>query len=69
MTSVALIGFGALVAAAVGNGHRIEAEGAFGTFEFAAAGRALPDDPKTSMLAPCSLARSILNLRASIALA
>ena len=55
--------------AASGNQHRITAEGAFGTFEFTVVGRALPDNPRTSMLAPFSLARSVLNLRASVALA
>ncbi|MCC6195770.1 MAG: aspartate dehydrogenase [Burkholderiales bacterium] len=55
--------------AATGNSHRIEAEGAFGKFEFAVAGRVLPDNPKTSMLVPHSLARSVLNRRAAIALA
>ena len=75
--SVALAGAGfeatqvELVAdpAATGNRHRIMAEGAFGAFEFSVMGRVLPDNPKTSMLAPFSLARSVLDLRACVALA
>jgi aspartate dehydrogenase len=55
--------------AATGNSHWIQAEGAFGRFEFNVFGHVLADNPKTSMLAPSSLARSILNLRASVALA
>ena len=55
--------------AAAGNQHRIAAEGAFGHFEFSVTGRVLPDNPKTSMLAPMSLARSLANLRACVALA
>lgn len=55
--------------AATGNRHLITAEGAFGAFEFSVMGRVLPDNPKTSMLAPFSLARSLLNLRACVAFA
>ncbi len=55
--------------AATGNRHLITAEGAFGSFEFGVTGRVLPDNPKTSMLAPLSLARAVLNLRACVALA
>ncbi len=55
--------------AVTGNQHRIAAEGDFGRFEFSVIGRVLPDNPKTSMLAPMSLAKSLLNLRACVALA
>lgn len=55
--------------AATANRHRITAEGAFGSFEFSVAGRVLPDNPKTSMLAPLSLAKSLLSLRACVVLA
>lgn len=52
-----------------GNEHRVHAYGAFGSIEVAVRANTLPDNPKTSMLAPCSLARSILNLRETVALA
>jgi aspartate dehydrogenase len=55
--------------AAEGNRHVLHAEGAFGHFDFAVTGQVLPDNPKTSMLAPASLARGILNRGAAIALA
>ena len=55
--------------AAEGNRHVLHAEGAFGSFDFSVTGRVLPDNPKTSMLAPASLARGILNRGAAIALA
>lgn len=52
-----------------GNEHRLSAHGAFGKFEIVVAANALADNPKTSMLAPCSLARCLLNLRATVVLA
>ncbi len=51
---------------APGNIHRIEAEGAFGRTEISIAGRPLPDNPKTSMLAALSLVRAILNRDAAV---
>ena len=50
-------------------GEWVDAEGAFGHFDFSVTGQVLPDNPKTSMLAPASLARCILNRGAAIALA
>ncbi len=47
---------------AQGNRHRVEASGAFGRIAIEVEGRTLPDNPKTSMLAPYSLARAVLNL-------
>lgn len=55
--------------AATGNRHSIKAEGAFGAFEFSVTGRVLPDNPKTSMLAPFSLAKALLSRRACVAFA
>lgn len=54
---------------ATGNEHRIRAHGAFGDFELAVRATALAQNPKTSLLAPCSLVRSILNRSESVALA
>lgn len=51
--------------AATGNRHRIRASGAFGEIDVAILGRTLPENPKTSMLAPYSLVRSVLNLGGS----
>lgn len=48
--------------AASGNRHRIHARGAFGEIDVAILGKTLPENPKTSMLAPYSLVRSVLNL-------
>ncbi len=42
--------------------HTIEAKGDFGTFYFELHGVSLPDNPKTSLLAGLSLAKSLLNL-------
>lgn len=53
---------------AQGNEHRIKASGRFGEFETLVRARTLPDNPKTSMLAACSLARSIFNRNAQVAL-
>jgi len=54
---------------AAGNEHRIQAHGAFGSFELAVRAKALAQNPKTSLLAPCSLVRSVLNRSESVALA
>jgi aspartate dehydrogenase len=54
---------------AAGNEHRIQAHGAFGSFELEVRAKALAQNPKTSLLAPCSLVRSILNRGESVALA
>lgn len=51
------------------NEHRIQASGAFGSFELSVRAKALAQNPKTSLLAPCSLVRSILNRSESVALA
>lgn len=45
--------------AAKGNRHRIQASGPFGMIDVTVEGRTLPDNPKTSMLAPMSLVRAI----------
>ena len=42
--------------------HVINARGAFGTLHFELQGVSLPDNPKTSLLAGLSLAKSMLNL-------
>lgn len=54
---------------ATGNEHRIQADGAFGSFELTVRAAALARNPKTSLLAPCSLVRSILNRSESVSLA
>ena len=46
---------------ATGNRHIIEARGAFGEISATVLARTLPDNPKTSMLAPFSLVRAIAN--------
>lgn len=43
------------------NLHRVEASGQFGSMVVEMRGQALPDNPKTSMLAALSVARSVLN--------
>lgn len=48
--------------------HKIWAKGAFGSFSMELQGVALPDNPKTSLLATLSLARSILNLSSWVVL-
>lgn len=45
-----------------GNRHDIRARGAFGEISSSVVTRTLPENPKTSMLAPYSVMRSILNL-------
>ncbi|MGQ9370453.1 aspartate dehydrogenase [Azospirillum sp. ST 5-10] len=54
--------------AAPGNVHEIEAEGASGRIAIRLEGRPDPDNPKTSMLTALSVARSLLNLDAVIAI-
>jgi aspartate dehydrogenase len=51
---------------ASGNLHLVEAEGAFGRLRIEVAGRTLPGNPKTSMLAALSLERAIRNRAAAI---
>lgn len=73
--SLAGIGFEAtravLIAdpAATANEHSVEAAGVFGQFRISVRGNTLPDNPKTSLLAPASLARSVLDLRETVSLA
>ena len=55
--------------AATGNRHRIQARGAFGEIDVAILGKTLPENPKTSMLAPYSLVRSVMNLSESFVVA
>ena len=52
--------------AARGNWHEIHAEGEFGEIHVSILGKTLPSNPKTSMLAPYSLLRSLINLESSI---
>ncbi len=54
---------------AIGNTHLIEATGEFGSIHIVINGRTLVDNPKTSMLAPLSLVRCLLNLSQSIVIA
>lgn len=55
--------------AATGNRHRIQAQGAFGEIDVSILGKTLPDYPKTSMLAPYSLIRSLVNLSGTVVVA
>lgn len=55
--------------AAKGNRHRIEARGAFGMIDVTVEGKTLPDNPKTSMLAPMSMVRAIESRRAALRIA
>ncbi|MCP2084565.1 UNVERIFIED_ORG: aspartate dehydrogenase [Paraburkholderia sediminicola] len=54
---------------ATGNTHRIKAEGDFGHIDIAVTGKTLPSNPKTSMLAPCSLVRAIADLNQTLVVA
>lgn len=54
---------------AKGNEHTVKARGAFGQFQITVTAKPLADNPKTSMLAPCSLARSVLDLGRTLVLA
>jgi aspartate dehydrogenase len=47
---------------ATGNRHLLEARGAFGEISASVLARTLPDNPKSSMLTPFSLVRTISNL-------
>lgn len=53
---------------ATGNRHLIEASGPFGRISCDVVARTLPDNPKTSMLAPYSLLRAVGNLRSHVIL-
>lgn len=55
--------------AAKGNRHRIQASGAFGMIDVTVEGKTLPDNPKTSMLAPMSMVRAIESRRAALRIA
>jgi aspartate dehydrogenase len=55
--------------AAAGNRHRIQAHGAFGEIDVSILGKTLPENPKTSMLAPYSLIRSLVNLSGTVVVA
>lgn len=48
------------------NRHFIRARGAFGSIEVVVEGRTLPDNPKTSVLAPMSLLRAIASRSATL---
>lgn len=53
----------------IGNEHRVQANGAFGRFEITVHASPLPDNPKSSLLAACSLAKSIFNLHETMVFA
>ena len=55
--------------AAEGNEHSVQAHGAFGRFQIRVVAHPTSDNPKTSMLAPCSLARSVLDQSRTLVLA
>ena len=55
--------------AATGNRHRIHASGSFGEIDVSILGKTLPENPKTSMLAPYSLVRCLVNLNQSVVIA
>ncbi|MHC2017575.1 aspartate dehydrogenase [Methylobacterium sp. CM6247] len=53
---------------ATGNGHRLQATGAFGTLDMSIENQALPANPKSSELTALALVRIIENQRAALAL-
>jgi aspartate dehydrogenase len=53
---------------AEGNIHRIVAEGVFRALEIEMRGRALPDNPKTSLLGGLSVARALINSASTFAI-
>lgn len=55
--------------AATGNRHRIQAHGSFGEIDVTILGKTLAANPKTSMLAPYSLVRSVVNLGGTLVVA
>ena len=54
---------------AAGNTHRIKAEGEFGHIDISVTGKTIPGNPKTSMLAPYSLVRAIVDLNRTLVVA
>jgi aspartate dehydrogenase len=54
---------------AIGNTHRIKAEGDFGKIDVSVTGKTLSRNPKTSVLAPYSLVRAVANLEQSFVVA
>ena len=54
---------------AIGNQHSIEASGPFGEIKVSVLGKTLATNPKTSVLAPYSLLRSLTNLTSNIVVA
>ena len=51
---------------AAGNTHTIHALGGFGEISLTINGKTLSDNPKTSMLAPLSLVRCLMNMNESV---
>jgi aspartate dehydrogenase len=51
---------------ATGNTHGIHAKGNFGEVTLTISGKTLADNPRTSMLAPLSLVRSLMNLELTV---